>query len=389
MPAKAAPKKDVLEPKLYRDPPNIVWGRGIPPESEWPGRRTNEEDVAAACGDGRDWFRYWHRLEKHRELWASYDRRRQGKKDDHYYRGFKWNQRLIIGMYGVGKTTIAVANGLSRLQRGFPFFHNGSGLVGWVLFGDEIFTAMAIIPPCSVLLFDEAHTTLPGRLGGSTAVSVCQSLGANIRKINCQWDIVSAQHNTVHQMIRADCVEVLRPFKPDIDTGGTRRPTGLQTWNDNRNFILAWDVWEGTPFADPEVRRWGMDTKPADYWALLSGEAARNAFLMTDSFQRIDAGNAVLADKENIKDSLRRLRGQAESDARSPQQAAVLEVVASIVESNTNEPYVTAGQISQATGFNSASVGRIVNEMFGVSNTRGKGYSIDDLVNAYYEYQEP
>ena len=35
------------------DPPNVVFGRGDPPEDEWPGRRVGPEDVAAACGDPR------------------------------------------------------------------------------------------------------------------------------------------------------------------------------------------------------------------------------------------------------------------------------------------------------------------------------------------------
>ena len=372
--------------RLYHDPPNINWGRSISPEREWPGRRKDERDVASACGDGRDWFRYWHRLEKHREIWRLYDWHHKTLHTTDYYRGFEWNQRLIIGEYGVGKTTLAIARGLDRLQRGFPFFENGPGLVGWHLQGDEIFTAMGRIPPCSVLLFDEAHTALPGRLGGSTAVAACQALGANIRKVNCQWDIATAQHETVHHAIKGDCVEVVRPFK----IKSAPRPKGVPTWDDPSNFIVAWDVWEEYPFTDPEVRRYGIDARPADYWAMLAGEPARNAFLMTDSFQRIDAGAAILANKEVIKEDLRALRGLAARDGRADPEQAVLEVVKALSMTDWEGiGFITPGQIAHVTGFSPTTVGRLVNQMFGVSKYRDKGYPAADLVRAYKEYQEP
>ena len=187
----------VRVPRMYTDPPSINWGRGVAPEKEWPGRRKDHNDVIAACGDGRDYFRYWHRQDYQSFIWCLYDELAAKRKDADYTKNFSWAQRLICGVYGTGKSIIGVYHGVERMRRGFPYFDNGPGLVGWHLEGNAIFTAMATIPKGSVLLFDEAHTAIPGKLGGAIAVQVCDSLGANIRKNNIQWDIVSAHHEAV------------------------------------------------------------------------------------------------------------------------------------------------------------------------------------------------
>ena len=369
-------KAAAAAPSLNYDPVGINWGRAIPPESEWPGRRKDEQDVIAACGDGRDWFRYWHRQKVQWAFWESYERNRQGKTDEDYYKGFEWNQRLIIGIYGAGKTVMAVSGGLFRLADGFPYFDNGPGLVGWHLEGDEIFTAMARIPPCSVLLFDEAHTSLPGRLGGSTAVSVCQALGANIRKINCQWDIVSAQHNTVHRAIRQDCVEVVRPFKCRVERTG--RPRTSRPWDDPANFVMAWDVWEGSPFSDPEVMQHGVDVRDPDYWMELQGESARNGYVMTDTFRLVDAGAAILANKEGIKDDLRRLRGEDVEDLNTP-QGRVIAVVNQLAAQPDHTGFVSPADIAEHVGAPVTRVGQIISELFGVSIFGNHGYPVAEL----------
>ena len=372
-------------PSLNFDPVAVNWGRSIPPESEWPGRRKNEQDVIQACGDGRDWFRYWHRQKVQWAFWESYDRNRLGKTNDDYYKGFEWNQRLIIGIYGTGKTVMAVTGGLFRLADGFPYFDNGPGLVGWGLEGDEIFTAMAHIPPCSVLLFDEAHTSLPGRLGGSTAVAVCQALGANIRKINCQWDIVSAQHNTVHPSIRRDCVEVIRPFKCKVESSG--RPRSQHAWDDPANFVMAWDVWEGSPFSDPEVMQHGLDVRDADYWCELQGESARNGFVMTDSFRLVDAGAAILADKEGIKNDLRTLRGETADGDRTP-VGRMTNLIGQIADLEDHTGFVSPAELANLANIPVGQVGHLINEQFGVSLVRDRGYPVAELVEAHFRRTE-
>ena len=377
------PDEVVFYEGLYRDPPNISFGRSIPPENAWPGRRTNPDDVARACGDGRDWFRYFHRIDRHLKYWESYDRWAPKRDVDDYFRGFSWNQRLIIGQYGVGKTTISIDRGKDRIKRGFPYFHNGPSLIGWVIEGDDVFTAMATIPPCSTLTMDEAHASLPGRLGGATAVAVFVTLGANIRKDNCQLDIVSAQWETVHPRIRQDCVEVIRPFR--VNATGTDKRAGTETWNDPTKYILAWDVWEGSPMQDPEVRRHGIDTRPYDYWAIDTGNSARDAFLLTDSFQRLDAGTAILADKEGIKDRLSKIRGDLQKEsAGDPTRNAILEVVGSISYDDNavdDVPWITASQVSQLISedhgieVDPRKIGTAMGELFGLKQRRNYGYS--------------
>ena len=371
---------------LYLDPPNINWGRAIPPERDWPGRRVDEIDVAEACGDGRDWFRFWHRIEKHRELWAKYDYWSARRTSDDYYRDFEWNQRLIMGPYGAGKTTTGVLTGIARLQDGFPFFHNGPSLVGWVLEGDEIFTTMAVQPPCSYLLLDEANTTIPGRLVGATGVAMMRELAANIRKINCQWDIVAAQWYSIHPAARLECFQVLQPFS----VGMADEWPGVDEWDNPSHFNLAWMVWEDYPFQKPEVQKGGLDAIPYDYWCSLSGDPARDAFALTDSFRRVNAGEAALARSENIKNRMREIREDNKTNGRSPKESAVNEALDAILKGidPDESPFIRPGDLAYVTGLHGSEVGRIINDKYGIKNERNKGYSTELLMQRHQAYEE-
>ena len=237
---------------LLHDPPSISEGGGIAPVSEWPGRWVDENDViqAAKNGYGRDWFRYWHRYNRWEEVWGEggvYERARAKMKPDDYFRVFDWNQRLLFGDYGAGKSTRFVALANHWAQHGIPTFHNGLYLGGRVVEGDEIFTLMQYMPKCSVLGHDEAHGTAPGRLAASTAVATLRGLGANIRKLNVDWSLIGAQYKDVHPMVLEECVEAMELKKVPVQIDDeTLRHT--EQWNNPANFVLAWNLWLDYPY---------------------------------------------------------------------------------------------------------------------------------------------
>ena len=133
--------------------------------SQWLGHRINEDDVlgAAQHGYGRDWFRYWHRRIVFDVVWAEggvFDQVRAARSDKDIFDDFSWNQTYIFGHYGRGKSTKFVHSVLQRAAQGIPTFHNGPVLGGWLVEGDDIFTAMQgqradrdnpAMPKCSVL----------------------------------------------------------------------------------------------------------------------------------------------------------------------------------------------------------------------------------------------
>ena len=93
---------------VLRDPPEVKQyaKRGDPPMDQWPGRVVTREDLMKPGGDPRDWFRYGHRLKVYEEAWAEFaDARRRGR---NFKAGFDWNQILVLGDYGAGKTSVAV-----------------------------------------------------------------------------------------------------------------------------------------------------------------------------------------------------------------------------------------------------------------------------------------
>ena len=87
--------------------------------SKWPGRLIEREDLMKASGDQRDWFRYGHRLQAYEQIWAEFADARRRRQD--FTSRFNWNQILVLGDYGTGKTTLAITLGtstsLARIHR--------------------------------------------------------------------------------------------------------------------------------------------------------------------------------------------------------------------------------------------------------------------------------
>ena len=138
---------------LLIDPPELAQyaAHSDPPMARWPGRWVSKEEVMAACGDERDWFRFHHRYRAYRQAWGEFcDARRRRR----FSSGFDWNQALIIGEYGAKKTTLGIKVAYEFFRRGHPVFSNASVLFGWHLEHEEMYTAMGFMPKHSVLLID-------------------------------------------------------------------------------------------------------------------------------------------------------------------------------------------------------------------------------------------
>ena len=396
----------MMDAALLQDPPEIMAGGGIAPINEWPGRRVDESDVlqAAQNGYGRDWFRFWHRLLRFREVWGeggAFDRVRRSMTAEDYFKSFHWNQRLLFGAYGNGKSTKWCSHALHYGQKGIPAFHNGPLLGGWLVEGDEIFTLMQEMPKCSLLGHDEAHGTAPGRLSASTAVSTLRGLGANIRKLNVDWTLIGAQWKDVHPLILEECYEALEMELVQVELRGP--VSDIEPWDDPRNFQLHWRGWEDYPYKRmrerQKLRKRGYDGDDddsedgfghPDWEGSMDVEEARWAFALTDSF-RLTRLDAITSKSERIKSNLRRTRDQSLSNGHDPYRAAVLEFVASelkALEDNEGKDirmWVTGGDIQKKSGLEARELGRAISAM-GVHRQPNRGYPLDELLKAYEEY---
>ena len=68
-------------------------------------RIVTRQYLMVASGDPRDWFRYGHRLQAYEEAWLELIDARSRRRD--FMADFTWNQILVLGDYGSGKTTLA------------------------------------------------------------------------------------------------------------------------------------------------------------------------------------------------------------------------------------------------------------------------------------------
>ena len=153
---------------VLRDPPELkdFAARGDPPAEDWPGRIVTREDLMRSSGDSRDWFRYGHRYRAYQEAWAEFADARRRRKN--FMSGFDWNQILILGEYGSGKTTLAVHMARHFFGLGHAVFSNTSCLFGWRLEREEMYTALGFMPKNSILLIDESSAFLSSRMGGES-----------------------------------------------------------------------------------------------------------------------------------------------------------------------------------------------------------------------------
>ena len=305
---------DLSEFRIYEDPPELAHyaARGDLPMEVWPGEWKTKYDVMRACGDPRDWFRFWWRYNAYCEAWVNFlDARRRRK---NLFSGFDWNQVLIIGPFGAKKSTLMVYKSKLANDVGHACFSNASLLFGWGLGHVEMYTAMGFMPKCSVLPIDESAASLSSRLGHGVAISTFNEMSLNTRKQNAQVMLCGARDWDVAASVRRGCREVWRPVDRDsLQFERREYPNDLLVQsaedpaNDPENFVMAWDVWTDFPYEKQDLIDGQADAEgfgPPDHTIIAEGEEVRNAYLLNDSFQLAHAGPATIASRDDVKDFL-------------------------------------------------------------------------------------
>ena len=383
------PRALPLEP-IYFDPPELSQyaDRGDRPMSEWPGRIRTREDLMRACGDPRDWFRYGHRLEAYKRAWGSWADSRVRRKD--FSIGFSWDQILIIGPYGSGKTTLGIKLALYYFRLGHAVFSNAACLFGWRLELEEMYTAMGMMPKNSVLLIDEGSAALSSRMGGGVAVSTFAEMNLNTRKQNCKVVYMTAKDYDIASSVRRETRQVWQPVpKEKMTLVGPGSNGKLPPAEDPDKFRAAWNVWDDYPYTKGNIIEGnGQDNlgfgKPSETW-YDHGDLVRDAFALTDTFELAAAGQATVADKDAVKSNIRSFLGAGDDDTNDPERKHLAVLIDYIQthysnrSSDQNPEYVLPGQLSAVLKMDSRLIGRLVQNL-GVSNEPRKGYNVERLI---------
>ena len=376
--------------------------RGDPPMDRWPGSTVTRPQILAAGGDDRDWFHPGWRLGAAEEAWAEFvDARRRRRT---LMADFDWNQVLIIGDYGVGKTTVATLIALHYFTRGHAVFSNASCLFGWRLGQVEMYTAMGFMPKCSLLLIDESSAALASRVGHGLAISSFVEMNLNVRKLRSQVMYMSAQDWQIAPSVRRDCKEVWMPVGKDsleVDDGGGGGGSSngrVSAANDFRNFRLAWHVWDDYPYRKANLIEGPDRTKegfgPPSYTMFAEGEEVRRAFLLNDTFELAQAGAATMATADTIKPGLSAfLEGRSTPNANGngadgdPNESfRMLQYFES--REDDHPEYFTASEIGRALGVDASVAGKLVHSIFRVKNTQRKGYKAESIYRFLDTFEE-
>ena len=376
-----------IEKELLYDPPELSQyaSRGDLDVDDWPGRVVSHHDIMAASGDPRDWFRYGWRKKAADRAWAEWaDARARRELYGNLATNFNWNQILILGDYGSGKTTLGIWLARYFYGLGHAVFSNASCLFGWRLRHEEMYTAMGTMPANSVLLIDESSAALASRVGHSVAVTTFTEMNLNSRKRNCVVIYMSAQDHEIAASIRRYCKEVWMPIpKDELTIEGESRYSGLQPAMNPDNFRMAFHVWDDFPYRrdnliteDPEERRKGFG--PPSYTVYDEGNHVRRAYVLNDTFEMAAAGAATIADKDIIKGNLKDFR-----DGRVPGTTNGVDnrhhrlnlLLLYLQERRADMPlHFSAGELGQAMGVNPAQAGIIVAEAFAIKQVKGYGF---------------
>ena len=389
------------------DPPELKEhkGRVDPPTDSWPGSTVTRQELMAACGDPRDWFRYHHRLQAAEQVWMEFADARRIRRD--FSSGFDWNQILILGDYGSKKTTLAIHLALSYFELGHAVFSNASCLFGWRVSREKMYTALGFMPKNSILLIDESSAALASGVGHNVAVSTFGEMNLNIRKQNCIAVYMSAQDWQIAASIRRDCKEVWMPVPNDeLDVGEAVRHSKVDAANNPDNFRMAWHVWTDYPYRKANLIE-GPDPDdkggfgPPDHTMYDHGELVRRAFLLNDTFELAQAGAARVADRDAIKDDVRAFLDGTPQREDTPQEDTPQEDTPqediSLVQVQTEQilmffqqheadppEFFTPGEIGMACGIDSGLVGRRLQSIMRIQNVQRKGYRSADVYKAIY-----
>ena len=382
---------------MLQDPPEVKQHaqRGDGPIGKWPGDVVTREDLMAASGDPRDWFRYGHRLKAYERAWAEFADARRRRRS--MRAGFEWNQILVLGDYGSFKTTLAIHLARHYFGLGHAVSSNASCLFGWRLKSQAVYTAMGFLPKNSVLIIDESSAALASRVGHGVAVSSFVEMNLNTRKQNCIVIYCSAQDREIAAGIRRGCREVWKPVAKS-DLGVEDRPTqGVLPANNPDNFRLAWHVWDDYPYRKQNLIE-GKDPNdtggfgPPTYTKCDEGENVRRALLLNDTFELAQAGSGTMADQDVVKSDLDNfLSGRGPSDGTAGAQNTVqherIERMLRFFQHHEDDPppFFRAADLARAMDCDSATAGRVLQEFIPVQQVRSKGYPSRGIYDYLHE----
>ena len=339
-------------------------GRHDPPEDEWAGRSVSIDDVADSSGDERDWFSFPMRLEAHLLEVALFRKARKLRRK--LSSGFDFGQIMWVGDMGASKSVSACEEAAFWHERGHEFFHNGGFNFGRVIEGADIYEIIARIPRHSVVAIDEAHTSLESGAAMTTGIRSFAILCAGLRKKGCKLLLMSAMARMVVRIVREMTSQVRRPFKikADLDDHGfhVERPAH----SDPRNFVLAWEKWDGFPFRGADIvegrgrrrndglgRPHGLQTS--------FGELVRHAFLLTDSFRPVDTAHAQRYAGKAAMEAARAAAEVGLTDAH----IELLQWLEEKVDSADCPPTFTAEAVGLALAMPPRRVGQLLKGLFG------------------------
>ena len=334
--------------------PQFTFEQNDIPESEWPGEWITQAHIAQGCGDPRDWFKPATHLAYARDAWRAYCNSPPATYDER----FKFKLVILDADVGGGKTSSVARVARRWFGRGHPFFHDGGFHFGRYMQKGEIYDSVAKIPLYSIVSYDEAHSSMEGRMGGTEGVASTAQLMAALRKKHCQVYMSSAIARLIDKTIRGQADEVWRPIKPQIVSDSDQHYPRDQQHCDPKNFVLAVEVYKYYPFRRQDPRNGGRNGfGQPDYTLAWQGESVRRAFALTSTF----------IDMEPITARKFATRGHREAQeketALEQSRAKLREAVYYAI--NQNWEVVTPSWLAQHCDLSAQSTGKELSALFG------------------------
>ena len=375
-------------PRLYYDPPELLQYQDRQSVSIYEmqvGVPHDIQDVMAACGDPRDWFRFHWRREAWLRHWLmffdAYDRRRNILAD------FTFGHTLILGPYGAGKTTLGLDVSLPDFDMGHPLFSNAAYLIGWELPYEKLYTAIGVLPKASILMIDEASASFNSRLSVGVGISTMAESILNTRKQLVRTYQMTAQDRMVAPVIRYEVDNVWMPVPKDkLKVEGERRGiTPRNPARDPDNFQIAWFVWVDKPYDKGSIilneDKTADGFGPPDFIYFDHGDMPRDAYLLTDTFQPAQVGVARTLDNEEIKDDIR--VGLGKGTAETTSLALIAEYIENLYEMTDPPKWVRPVAIAEASGVTALGTAKTIRQQYAeVTYVKSQGFLVAELIAA-------
>ena len=146
----------------------------------------------------------------------------------------------------------------------------------------EIYGAVQHLPLYSVVSYDEAHSSMEGRMGGTEGVASAAQLMTALRKRHAKIFLSSAMAGGIDRSIRGQADEVWRPVKAKISSDSDREYGRGEELANPANFVLCVEIYRDFPYRRQDPRNGGwMGFGEPDAVLAWQGESVRRAFALT------------------------------------------------------------------------------------------------------------